>query len=56
MICLESDNESENSGVRNWNENETRGSSFDLAGAGDSRWTSNSVGPGSSPGTCLFIS
>ncbi|XP_061344961.1 crossover junction endonuclease EME1B-like isoform X2 [Gastrolobium bilobum] len=47
MICLESDNESENYGMGNWNENETRGMSLDVAGY--SRWTSNSIGSASSP-------
>ncbi|KAK7358890.1 hypothetical protein VNO77_00830 [Canavalia gladiata] len=47
MICLESDNELENSGTGKWDENETKELSFDLAG--DSRWTSNSIGSGSSP-------
>ena len=43
MICLESDNESENCGISTRNENEAR----------DSRWISNSGGSGRSPGICL---
>lgn len=54
MICLESDDESENPGLGNWNDNETRGSSLDLAG--NSRWTFDSIGSGSSPGKCLLTS
>ncbi|MED6220633.1 hypothetical protein PIB30_046720 [Stylosanthes scabra] len=49
MICLESDNESENSAALDCDQNETRGSALDLAGSGGSRWTSNSIGSGSSP-------
>ncbi|XP_057421322.1 crossover junction endonuclease EME1B-like [Lotus japonicus] len=47
MICLESDNESEQSGKGNWNDNETMGWSSDLVG--NSRWTSNPIEPLSSP-------
>ncbi|KAL5188502.1 Crossover junction endonuclease EME1B [Glycine soja] len=43
MICLESDNESENCGMGTRDKNEPR----------DSRWISNSMGSGSSPGICL---
>ncbi|RDX70015.1 Crossover junction endonuclease EME1B [Mucuna pruriens] len=42
MICLESDNESENCGMGKRDEHEPR----------DSRWISNSMGSGSSPGIC----
>ncbi|RYR18940.1 hypothetical protein Ahy_B03g063561 isoform C [Arachis hypogaea] len=49
MICLESDNESENSALRDCDENETRGPALDLPGSGGSRWTSNLIGSGSSP-------
>ncbi|XP_027365347.1 crossover junction endonuclease EME1B-like isoform X3 [Abrus precatorius] len=48
MILLESDNESENCGTGKLDENETRGLSMDIAG--DSRWSSNSLASGSSPG------
>ncbi|KAK7318505.1 hypothetical protein RJT34_03207 [Clitoria ternatea] len=47
MICLESDNESEECGKGKGDENETRGMFSDLAG--DSIWTSNSMWSGSSP-------
>ncbi|TKY60378.1 Crossover junction endonuclease EME1B [Spatholobus suberectus] len=43
MICLESDNESENCGMGTREENEPR----------DSRWISNSMASGSSPHICL---
>ncbi|KAL1364782.1 crossover junction endonuclease EME1B isoform X3 [Arachis hypogaea] len=49
MICLESDNESENSTLHNCDENETRVPALDLPGSGGSRWTSNLIGSGSSP-------
>jgi hypothetical protein len=41
MICLESDDEPENSGIGNWNENEARGLL-------SSMWICDSIGSGNS--------
>jgi len=57
MICLESDDEPENSGMGNWNENEdeVRGllSSHEPI-TGNSTRTYDSIGSGSSHGKCLL--
>lgn len=50
MICLESDDEPENSGAGNWIENEERGLSSELIG--NSTWTNDSIGSRTSPGKC----
>lgn len=51
MICLESDNESENgSGNENWKQSDTSGSTCDVAT--DSELSSSLVGSESSPGKC----
>ncbi|XP_004503990.1 crossover junction endonuclease EME1B [Cicer arietinum] len=47
MICLESDDEPENSGAGNWIENEERGLSSELIG--NSTWTNDSIGSRTSP-------
>ncbi|CAK8578895.1 unnamed protein product [Lathyrus sativus] len=49
MICLESDDELENSRIGNWNENGARGFSSQEEIAGNSTWTYHSTGYGSSP-------
>lgn len=54
MICLESDDELENSRIGNWNENGARGFSSQEEIAGNSTWTYHSIGYESSPGKCLF--
>ncbi|XP_058787669.1 crossover junction endonuclease EME1B-like isoform X1 [Vicia villosa] len=49
MICLESDDELENSRIGNWNENGAREFSSHEEIAGNSTWTYHSTGYGSSP-------
>ncbi|XP_050899327.1 crossover junction endonuclease EME1B isoform X2 [Lathyrus oleraceus] len=49
MICLESDDELENSRIGNWNENGARGFSSQEEIAGNSTWTYHSIGYESSP-------
>lgn len=52
LICLESDNELENSEMDNWNKIETRGSQVDFTG--DSRCTSTLSGSRNPPGIFAF--